>query len=224
MNIINHLNNDNPRFHGTDDHLTSWGAGEDVLRQIQKLIKPGMQTLETGCGKSTVVFLDRGCHHTTCTYHPEEVTRVVNYCERKGICTDKLDPLIGSTDRELPKLTTSAELDFVLIDGAHEFPFPIIDFHYTENRIRIGGMLAVDDLNIPSVHMLYEFLETEKEWKEICVVRHTAFYRKVAEPTRNKDFMGQLFNQSLVQEGPKPSLFRRVIMKMRRINGRFLNR
>jgi hypothetical protein len=72
----------------------------------------------------------------------------------------------------------------VLIDGAHRFPFPIVDWHYTQHRVPVGGIVIVDDYVMPSVRILYDFLSGEDEWELIDAFAVTAFFRRV-KPTIN---------------------------------------
>ena len=49
-------------------------------------------------------------------------------------------------------------VDLVLLDGPHAYPLPQIEFAYLFPRIRTGGWLALDDIQIPSVYELFRFL------------------------------------------------------------------
>jgi hypothetical protein len=51
-----------------------------------------------------------------------------------------------------------ADIQLAFIDGAHRFPLPQVDFHYIEPGIVVGGLLAVDDCDMPSVKVLCDFL------------------------------------------------------------------
>ena len=45
-------------------------------------------------------------------------------------------------------------LDFVLIDGGHGFPTPMLDWFYGAGRLRRGGVAVFDDVQLPAVAML----------------------------------------------------------------------
>ena len=68
-------------------------------------------------------------------------------------------------------------MDFVFIDGAHAFPIACIDFHYTEYRLKVGGIMGVDDIFMPSVRILYDFLCAEDDWELVETISDTAFFR-----------------------------------------------
>ena len=142
---------------------TSLAANEDISRQITAFVKPQARTLETGCGITTVAFAMCGCQHLCVTPSADEAERVTAFCREHGIDPGSIKFAIGSSAESLPALVTAGPLDMVFIDGAHRFPYPVIDFHYTECRLRVGGFMVVDDVRIPSVRVLYEFLCTESE-------------------------------------------------------------
>jgi len=74
------------------------------------------------------------------------------------------------------------KLDLVIIDGAHEFPMPCIDFAYTVEAIKKGGRLVVDDIKIPSVAILANFLYKETtRWKPIYGHDKTIIFEKLAD-------------------------------------------
>ena len=136
-----------------------------MLRFIFEQVKPGMNTLETGAGHTTAAFCIAGTHHTAITPDEAQARRIRDYLSDLGVRSD-LTFINQSSDVVLPSGQSIPErLDFVLIDGAHRFPFPIIDWHYTEHRIPAGGMVAVDDFRMPSVRILHDFLAGEDDWE-----------------------------------------------------------
>ena len=58
--------------HGT----RNWTLQPEVLEEIAKTVTPGMSTLETGCGASTVAFSAAGANHVCVTPSREETERV----------------------------------------------------------------------------------------------------------------------------------------------------
>jgi hypothetical protein len=218
MDTIAQIVTDAPRFHKQGQ--TTWAVNENVLREIQSHIGSYSNTLETGCGASTVLFSILGSSHVCITPSRDEADRVVDYVRKLGFSTDKVRFLIGSSDYILPGLSTEPPLDLVLIDGAHRFPYPALDFHYVEHRMKIGSVLVVDDVQIRAVAMLDAFLNAEDEWKQICLAQHTAFHRKIAEPRRENDWCDQRLND-VSTSVQATSLARRILAKSRRIVGRW---
>jgi methyltransferase family protein len=193
--LLERIIEDNPRFHFYRGSFTSWAPHPDTLRFLYGLLTPGMATLETGCGQTTVVFAIAGVKHVSVTPSADEAERVQRYCSRLGIAGD-ITFIIESSDVALPRENGAVpeHLDHVFIDGAHAFPASIIDYHYTARRLKIGGILGVDDFKMPSVHVLFQFLRTEAEWELVRLLSNTAFFRKLSEPKVLVDWSGQKIN------------------------------
>jgi hypothetical protein len=188
---------DNPQFHLFEGALTSsWAVQPDSLRFLHSLLTPGMSTLETGCGQTTVVFSIAGTKHTCVMPDAGEAERVKRYCAELGLA-ENITFIIESSDVALPcSELIPSELDHVFIDGAHAFPAPIIDWHYTARKLRIGGTLSVDDYKMPSVKMLCDFLCGEEEWELMRIVQYTAFFRKLQQLKDIADWPGQKINST----------------------------
>jgi hypothetical protein len=193
--LLERLLQENPAFHFDQGSFTSWAPNPDTLRFLYGLLAPGMATLETGCGQTTVVFAIAGAKHVSITPKPDEVERVQRYCSQLGL-GGNVTFITESSDVALPRQAgpVPERLDHVFIDGAHRFPWPILDWHYTARRLRIGGTLGVDDFKMPSVHILFQFLRGEEEWELIRIVQNTAFFRKLREPKELVDWSGQKIN------------------------------
>jgi len=71
-----------------------------------------------------------------------------------------------------------SELDLVLLDGPHAYPLPQVEFAYLFPRVRVGGWLVLDDIQIPSVHELFRFLTQESSVVLEEVIVRTAFFRE----------------------------------------------
>jgi hypothetical protein len=186
---------DSPSFHLHEGALVnSWSVHPDTLRFMYSLLTPGMSTLETGCGQTTVVFAIAGANHTCIMPDAGEAERVRRYCTEIGL-EENITFVIESSDRALPRSDLiPSKLDLVLIDGAHGFPMPVIDWHYTAHRLKVGGILVIDDYRMPSVKILYDFVYAEEEWGFVAIVQNTAFFRKVAEPKGPVDWTSQRIN------------------------------
>lgn len=194
--LLEKLIRDNPSFHLHRGALTSWSIQSDTLRLLGSLLRPGLSTLETGCGQTTVVFAISGTRHTCITPDPGEAARVREYCATLGL-RDTITFVLERSGTALPRAALAgSKLDHVLIDGAHAFPAPIIDWHFTASRLKIGGMLAVDDYRMPSVKVLFDFLCAEEEWELLTVMQNTAFFKKLREVRHLVDWSGQRMNAS----------------------------
>lgn len=153
----------------------------EVLTFIHANIHDHSTTLETGCGSSTVIFALAGAHHTVITPAEHELERIKEYCRERNISTDKVRFTLGLSQWVLPALELPL-LDLVLIDGCHGFPAPYIDWFYTAGKIKVGGLLVVDDVWVWSCQLLKDVLQEQPEWEIIAdFPPRTTVFRKKAE-------------------------------------------
>lgn len=205
--VLARMRRDQPRFHSEADQdsargsaaLQDWGATEWLLRAIQDLGQGASQTLETGCGRSTVLFASTSQRHFCIGPREQEFARVRLYCESLGIDPEKITFLCGKSEDLLPGLTIEGKLDLVLIDGAHAFPFPMIDWYYASRWLRVGGHVIVDDAWLPAVADLVQFLNTEPSWRRVRRNLESAAYQKVAEADDFNDWVPQRYGRTRVR-------------------------
>ena len=179
---------DRPQFHvRSDGSSVSWAVCPNVLRFIYETVQPGSRTLETGSGHTTVAFAMAGANHTAVTPSEAESKKILEYCAKLGVEAG-VRFVIGSSDTALPRPETlPEELDFAFIDGAHAFPLPFVDFHYTARRLKVGGIMGVDDIFMPSVRILYDFLLGEEDWELVRQIEDTAFFRRLEQHEGSED-------------------------------------
>jgi hypothetical protein len=95
---------------------------------------------------------------------------------------DHIEFVEGPTQRTLLAYSFSEPLDFVLIDGPHGYPFPELEYWVFYRHIRTGGILVVDDIHIPTIHSMFQFLREESMFELVEVVGTTAFFRRTVAP------------------------------------------
>jgi predicted O-methyltransferase YrrM len=144
---------------------SSWGASSRLLKFLDSCLQDGQVTLETGAGISTILFAMKGCRHTAIVPDQAQVTRIRSWCEEKGISLEHVNFIIEKSEDALPKLEFSTPIDVYLIDGAHGFPMPFIDWYYGIRNMRVGGLLFVDDVQIWTGLVLRRFLAQEPNWE-----------------------------------------------------------
>lgn len=186
---------DQPAIHGdagaTD--LITYGLLEEALQFLDRTVRPGDRTLETGSGFSTIVFALKGARHVCIVPNQPEVDRILAYCAERGIATDELRFVVEPSERVLPGLE-SEPLDLVLIDGSHSFPQVFIDWFYVAPALKIGGHLLVDDAHVWTGGVLRDFLASEPEWEMVDELGgRTAIFRKVAEVDPDKLWTKQAY-------------------------------
>jgi hypothetical protein len=196
MDIVDRLLRDRPKFHvnGT----TRWDSLPGTLRAIQQSVHEGYQTLETGCGASTVIFATRGAHHTVLSPDAEEHERVRDYLKEIGVDSSRLVSMVGLSDLVLPSLCTQRYLDVAYIDGAHSFPYPAVDWHYMTRALKIGGNLIMDDIAIPAAAYVFRFMASDPGWRLDAILdERAAAFTLIHEPPAEENYTLQPFNRRL---------------------------
>ena len=170
----------------------TYGISPALCRLIDERLAPQAVTLETGAGLSTLVILRHGAaQHISITPYPNELEAIRSYCARVGIPTDSWQPVTASSLDWLPAATLPP-LDLVLIDGAHAFPTPFVDWCYTAESLKIGGLMVVDDLQLVTPRILADFMRADKRWAEVRRDHRFAVYRKLVHPLRDeRDWLAQ---------------------------------
>ena len=146
--------------------LTCYGIGEDVLSFIAQNVNEGSKTLETGAGCSTLVFAFLGTDHTAVTPSHSEIELISDYATENEIPMDAVRFIQESSDQYLPSCKEGG-FDLVLLDGKHAFPWPIIDWFFTADKLKEGGLMIIDDAEMRSVSILVDFMRSDTGWQLI---------------------------------------------------------
>ena len=163
--------------------LSPYSLPPRVLEHLASLLadlRP-IATAETGCGASTLLFSRFSRAHTVFAFDQFGVFEKVKEAGLAG--SAELEFVPGPTQRTLPQYRFEAPLDAVLLDGPHAYPFPDLEYFYFYPHIRKGGALVIDDLQIPSVHHLFEFVRRDEMFELETVAERTAFFRRTDAPT-----------------------------------------
>jgi predicted O-methyltransferase YrrM len=157
-----------------------YGIDPDVARFLYDSVFHQSKTLETGSGISTLVFALKQSDHTAITPNATEIDEIQDYAKANQIPLDRVKFVIEPSDRYLPDCEIK-DLDLVLIDGKHAFPWPIIDWFYTADRLKEGGILVLDDVQMPSVSILKDFITEDPRWQFVrSFGRRTLAVKKAA--------------------------------------------
>jgi Methyltransferase domain len=188
VSLTDELKSAPPGLHGQAEF---WGLAWEALAFIERTVQAGMATLETGAGASTIVFAASGADHEAVTPSAEEAARIRAECERRGISTERLTFRIGSS-ADVLRTWQPRELDLALVDGAHAFPYPTLDWWFLAPHLKIGGLLLLDDAYMPPVGSVVDYLRTSPAWSlERPVSFRTAAARKLAEDVPPSEWKGE---------------------------------
>ena len=140
-----------------------------------------------------MVFALGGAGHVCITPAPAEVQKIRDYCAAHGISLDAVTFHVGRSELVLPRLDLP-ELDLVLIDGGHGFPTPFLDWFHGAERLRVGGLLIVDDTQLWTGRELRDFLAEEPGWAlRAEFAMRAAVFEKTAPSPRLPEWFAQPF-------------------------------
>ena len=198
--------------------LTFYGIDAEVAYFIKDSISPYSQTVETGVGISTLIFAITNTIHTAITPNGDEVQLIRRYADAKKISLEHIQFVIESSDRYLPNSELN-NLDMVLIDGKHAFPWPIIDWFYTADRLRQGGIMMIDDAHLNSVKILVDFMSADPRWTVKRVFKNKTFaFRKERESIHAVAWHMQPYNFGINSHaGPGKRMLNRIIARLKMI-------
>jgi len=167
-----------PGLHGADEY---WGLAWAALEWLESNVRPGWSTLETGSGASTIVLAAAGAQHEAVTPDAGEEARIRTRCSELGIESSGVTFRIGPSHEVLARWEPRP-LDLVLVDGAHGFPYPILDWWHVAQHVRVGGTVLLDDAYLPAVAAIVDFAHTSPAWRvEEAVSFRTARLTKLSD-------------------------------------------
>ena len=180
-----------------------------TLAALARLVQPQHATLEVGGGQSTIVFAARARTHVCINPDVTSNRLIAEFLARHGLPSECVEFVAESSDVALPTLRRTEPIDVALLDGNHSFPFPMVDWHYTDKLLRKGSLLVIDNVEINAVRILVEFLATDPAYqlreRVTKKLRYDCFiFEKVADTVEygwarqaiNRRPLGRLFARS----------------------------
>ena len=157
-----------------------------TLARIEQLMQgDALASVETGCGKSTI-FFSRICARHTVFCLDDRATgaasSVAYYMNCPATRADRVETIFGPTQATLPRYEAHTPYDLVLIDGPHGFPFPELEYFFLYPHIKTGGLLVIDDINIPTIGRLADFLCEDRMFEKVEFIGGTAVFRRTDAP------------------------------------------
>ena len=134
------------------------------------------KTLEVGCayGLSSLYICEAlrgraGARHTIIDPHQNTVWDGAGVRNLRQVGVEYADLIESGSEIALPQLMVSGKgpYDFIFIDGWHTFDHTLIDCFYATRLLRVGGVLALDDVDWDSVGRVVDFLLTYPCYEDI---------------------------------------------------------
>jgi hypothetical protein len=157
-----------------------WDAMAPLALESLTRRGPFQFSAETGCGGSTIVFSHLSKNHTAFAIEGPDRT-ITGLTEHSDFRPNTVAFVEGETKRTVPLHHFADRFDLVLLDGPHAYPLPQLEFAYLFPQIREGGWIVLDDIQIPSVYELFQFMRMESSMVLEEVAVRTAFFRKIRE-------------------------------------------
>jgi hypothetical protein len=179
-----------PKVHAS--RSITWAIHPALARFLDDHLRSQHVTLETGSGLSTLVILRRGvARHIAVAPDPDEFVVLREFCGQNGISAAPLEAVARKSEEYLPIAPLPA-LDLVLVDGHHAFPSPFVDWYYTADRLVVGGLMIVDDIQLITGRLLADFMDADPKWERVLYDRSRfGIYRKLQHPIHAGDWMDQ---------------------------------
>jgi hypothetical protein len=155
-------------------HALSAIARHASTRRIQ-------HSAETGCGATTLLLSHMSENHTVFAL---DIGDSLSSVRRSALLRPEVVTFIeGPSQRTLPKHHFSEKLQLALIDGPHAYPFPDLEYYFLYPHLDRGALLILDDIQIRSIHNLFDFLRSDGMFRLDEVVRSTAFFTRTDAST-----------------------------------------
>jgi predicted O-methyltransferase YrrM len=162
----------------------SGSVGSAVLDALQRHAPRGGSSMETGTGRTTLLLSHLSATHLVFTKNDEGTGDSLAAVRSSPLLGDGVTFVVGPTQSTVLG-HEFGPLDLALLDGPHAYPFPDLEYWAVYPHVKAGGLLVVDDVQIPTVNNLFRFLRADAMWELLEVVETTAFFRRTTAPTFN---------------------------------------
>jgi hypothetical protein len=163
------------------------GAGTFSARTLEAIARVARKrqirsSVETGSGASTLLFSHLSERHTV--FAVDDGNGSIANVRRSTLLRQNAVTFVeGPTQVTLPQHRFAEKLQLVLIDGPHGYPFPDLEYYYLYPHLETGAVLILDDIHIPTVQNLFQFLRRDAMFALDQVVQSTAFFTRTSAPT-----------------------------------------
>lgn len=173
-------------------------------------------SMETGSGKTTLLFSNLSKNHKVFAVKGNNGS-ITNVRNSPLFITSTVKFIEGPTQLTLPSYNFNQKLQVAFIDGPHGYPFPELEYYYIYPHLEENALLIVDDIHIPTIHRLFEFLKEDEMFTLLDIVDYTAFFTRTDSPLFDPFGDGwwmQQFNKSRYPIESRYSKISRMVKSM----------
>lgn len=136
--------------------------------------------METGCGKTTLLFSHLSTSHLV---FARDIGRSISQTKDSPLLkAENVTFVEGPTQVTLPNYSFTHKVQIALLDGPHGYPFPDLEYYYFYPLIATGGLLLVDDIQIPSIGRMFDIIKADEMFNLLDVVGNMAILRRSEAP------------------------------------------
>jgi hypothetical protein len=162
------------------------GAGCLEMPNLEALarhagIRRVRHSVETGAGKSTLLLSHLSEHHVVFAIDAGE--SLSKAADSSLLKKENVEFVDGPSQHTLMSYNFTQPLQLAFIDGPHGFPFPDMEYWKVYPHLEPGGLLVVDDIHIPTIRHLFDFLREDAMFTLLETVGKTAFFERTNAPT-----------------------------------------
>jgi hypothetical protein len=138
-------------------------------------------SMETRAGKTTLLFS-----------HVSQDHKAFSLDSGNSLSAVRNSPLLnqnmvefyeGPSQLTLPTHRFQNKLQLAYIDGPHGYPFPELEYFRVYPHLEVNALLIIDDIHIPNLYHLFDFLKADDMFSLLDVVEYTAFFARTNTPT-----------------------------------------
>lgn len=173
---------------GTGNQQHAWGSFSDrTLAELEKILPVSVESsLETGCGKTSILFSNISKSHTVFAYDDRDLgdrSSVRLYESHPLTRRDRIEFVPGPTQVTLPKYTHESGYDVIMLDGPHGCPFVELEYYFLYPHLKPGGFLILDDVHIPTIGQFADVLKEDVMYEYHALVQTTLVLRRTDAKT-----------------------------------------
>ena len=161
--------------------------GTETLRRLEVILPARMErSVETGCGKSTILFSNLSDRHKVFALDDRKwggKSSVEFFLGCPLSRPERVEFVFGPTQKTLPVHDAHAPYDLIMLDGPHGYPFPELEYLSLYPHLKKGGFLVVDDVHCPTIGRFADFLAEDEMFECIALLEATAVFRRTDAPT-----------------------------------------